>query len=77
MARIATLLGKDVKSGGWSCIGIAEGGEELNKLVGTYKALRSSLGVFKKGKGEVKFSDARLLATATAGGEMKAKLKFR
>ena len=77
MARIATLLGKEVKSGSWSSLGVAEGGEALNDLVAQYKVLRTSQGVLKKGKGEVKFSDIRLLASATSGGELKAKLRFR
>jgi hypothetical protein len=77
MARIATLLGKELKSGSWSSLGIADGGESLNDLVGQYKMLRDNGGVFKKGKTEVKFSDIRLLATATAGGELKAKITFR
>jgi len=77
MARIATLLGKDVKSGSWSSLGVAEGGEALNDLVKLYKTIRTAKGIMKKGKSEVKLSDVRLLASATAGGEMKAKLKFR
>jgi hypothetical protein len=77
MARIATLLGKDVKSGSWSSLGIAEGGEDLNKLVDLYKELRTTKGVIKRGKSEVHLSDVRLLASATGGGELKAKLKFR
>ena len=77
MARIATLLGKDVKSSSWSTLGIAEGGEELNALIEQYKAIRTARGIIKKGKSEVKLSDVRLLASATAGGELKSKLRFR
>jgi len=77
MARIVTLLGKQVKSDSWSSLGIADGGEATTKLVELYKALRSSGGMIKKGKGEVRYSDIRLLASATAGGELKAKLTFR
>jgi hypothetical protein len=77
MARIATLLGKEVKSGSWSSLGIADGGEATNELVGLYKLLRSNGGIIKKGKTEQKFSDIRLLATGTAGGELKAKITYR
>ena len=77
MARIVTLLGKQVASGSWSSLGIADGGEPTTKLVELYKALRTNNGVIKKGKSEVQYSDVRLLATATSGGELKAKLKFR
>jgi len=77
MARIVTLLGKQVKSDSWSSLGIAEGGESTTKLVELYKSLRAAKGIVKKGKGEVKFSDIRMLATATSGGELKAKLRFR
>ena len=77
MARIVTLLGKQVKSDSWSSLGIADNGEATNKLVELHKLLRGNGGVFKKGKSEVKFSDIRLLATGTAGGELKAKLTFK
>ena len=77
MARIVTLLGKQVKSDSWSSLGIAEGGVETTKLVELYRALRTSKGVTKKGKSEVQSSDIRLLATATSGGELKSKLRFR
>jgi len=77
MARIATLLGRDAKSSNLSCLGIAEGGADLIDLVEKYKAIRSAGGIFKKGKTEVKLSEIRLLATATAGGELKAKQLFR
>jgi len=77
MARIATLLGKDAKSGSWSSFGVAEGGEELSKLVAQYNQLRSSGGILRKGKTEMKLSDVRLLASATSSGELKAKLRFR
>ena len=78
MARIATLLGKDVKSGNWSSIGIAEGGADLVALTDQYKKLRTAdNGIIKKGKSEVRFSDIRFLSTNTAGGELKAKLRFR
>jgi len=77
MARIVTLLGKEVKSGNWSSFGIADGGEATNKLVGLYKSLRTNGGVIKKGKTEVKLSEIRLLANNTSGGELKAKITYR
>jgi hypothetical protein len=77
MARIVTLLGKQVKSDSWSSLGIADNGEGTNELVQLHKLLRGNGGVLKKGKTELKFSDIRLLATGTAGGELKAKITYK
>ena len=74
MARVATLIGKD-KFGNWSSLGIAEE-NDIQQLVEAYCKLREIGGVIKKGKGEVKLSEMRLLCNNTAGGELKARQLF-
>ena len=76
MARIATLLGKDVKSGDWSSLGAADG-LGIQELVELRNKISLASGVLKKGKTEQRFSELRLLASGTAGGELKARRKFR
>ena len=73
MARIATIIAKELESGNWSSLGVADGAD-LHKLVDAYKGLT---GIIKRGKGEVKLSEARLLCNSTAGGELKAKRTFK
>ena len=76
MARIATLLGKDVASGDWSSLGAADG-LGISDLVELRDEISKKGGVLKKGKTELRFSELRLLASGTAGGELKARRKFR
>ena len=76
MARIATLLGKDVKSGSWSALAISDG-VGLDDLLALRKKIRSQGGVLKNGKSEKKFSELRVLANRTAGGELKARCLFK
>jgi len=76
MARIATLLGKDVKSSNWSSLGVADG-NGISELVELRDKLSKANGLLKKGKTELRYSELRLLATGTAGGELKARRKFR
>lgn len=76
MARIATLLGKDVKSSNWSSLGVADG-NGISELLELRDTLSKAGGLLKKGKTELQFSELRILATGTAGGELKARRKFR
>lgn len=73
MSRIATIIAKELESGSWTNLGVADGAD-LQKLVEAYKGLT---GIIKRGKGEVKLSEARLLSSNTAGGELKAKRIFK
>lgn len=76
MARIATLLGKDVKSGSWSSLGVAEG-NGIEKLVALRNSITDAGGTLKKGKSEVRLSEIRILASGTPGGEFKGRRKFK
>jgi len=82
MARIVTLLVKD-KSGNWldgvslkplSCVG---SDADVVKLLARRAELIASEGLIKTGKSELKLSEVVCHSTATAGGEMKARHRFK
>lgn len=72
MARIATIIGRDV-SGNLLSLGVADGAE-LQPLVEKYKTMG---GILKQGKNEVRLSEIRLLCSGVAGGELKARRIFK
>jgi hypothetical protein len=72
--RIASLIGKTI-SGDLIQLGAAEGGQ-LDALVGKYNAITAGRGKVKDGKRDLLIAELHLLATATAGGELKARRKF-
>jgi hypothetical protein len=74
MARITALVIKD-KLGNWSALGVGEN-EVVDQLVKQYNEITALGGVIKKGKGEIKLSEMRLLANNTGGGELKAGRRF-
>jgi hypothetical protein len=69
-----------------SLVGITDSGDVVQIAAGTSKSLdtllktrldiREALGVWKKGPREIKLKELYCLATATGGGELKARLKF-
>ena len=82
MARIAMLLGKDTFGNfvnpvtGESLTCVAEG-NDVQGLIDKYCDLRGKKSVtIKKGKKEIKLEQVFLPATNTAGGMLKAKLRF-
>jgi hypothetical protein len=82
MGRIACLIVKDdagdfrdpITGAKLRCCG---DGAEIETLVKEYRRLRDSGGVMKHGKTEVRIAEVRLLANATAGGELKGVARFR
>ena len=52
-------------------------GKGIEALVSKYRSLRDGGGVMKHGKSETRISEVRLLANATAGGELKTPARFR
>lgn len=76
MSRFASLVGKTV-TGDLIPLGVADG-NGITALIDKYVAIRTDgTGVVSRGKQEVKLSEMRLLASGTAGGELKGRVCFR
>ena len=75
MPRTAILVGK-TESGDLLAIELAEG-QRINELLATREKLRASGGLLRKRNAEVKLTEVLCLANHTAGGELKAALKFQ
>ena len=73
--RLATLVGR-TESGKWECIDVAEG-DSLSALLKHREAIREACGIVKRGKGEIKLTELRVLSNNTAGGELKAACRFK
>lgn len=73
--RIASLVGK-MATGDLISIGLAEG-NTIDELLAKYREIVESNGKLVQGKRELHLSEMHLLASATAGGEMKARRRFQ
>ena len=73
--RIASLIGVD-DSGDLVSVGMGRN-DTMTRLLEVRKEIQAANGLWKKGSREVKLTELFLLANSTAGGELKARLKFR
>lgn len=51
-------------------------GEDINSLVSQYRDIADNNGIMSAKKGEVQLREVVLMATHTAGGEMKSRRKW-
>ncbi len=75
MSRIASLVGI-TDSGDLVSVGIGNTPETITKLVEQRQNIREAAGLFRRGSRELRLTELHLIATATAGGELKGRLKF-